>query len=456
MLSKKFGQFLRDERGSYTMWSLLWFILYVGIGGLAVDITDVYRNQSLLQSTADAACMAGVMSLPDTADAENKAMYYAGLNMDPPIYGNVLVREDVRFGIWDFADRKFYNGAGTPNAIYVTTRRSDDNRNPVAMNVLRIATLLGVSSPRWNVQAEAVCVRYLDECANGGFLAGEEVFWRSNSDYFRRFCIHGMEDGVAGRNGNSYEDGVRITWGPDAEADFPPPARAKTDLQNALAGTDTLWPLEAYAVNDYIDVLESLPDVSYDDFKNLPKYEQYQSWDFLYGGTEGARTPPNRATAIPAEPEPNTVYDLDCSGQLSLGQGFEIHDAAVVADCRIHAAASFSGGNVVLASRHTGGGHAVHMAAKSGLGDPDFCNPGDGGGLEIYTPGGIHMAAQGEWHGVRMVAGGDVKFTSNNKAGWGLAVVAGGRIDASSNNEFGLCPGKPLPGPVAWRYRLVQ
>ena len=40
MLGNHLDRFLRDERGSYTIWGLLWFMLYVGIGGLAVDVTD--------------------------------------------------------------------------------------------------------------------------------------------------------------------------------------------------------------------------------------------------------------------------------------------------------------------------------------------------------------------------------------------------------------------------------
>jgi len=54
VLSKSFHKFLRDESGGYTIWSLIWFSLYVAMGGLAVDVTDAYRNQTMLQSTADA------------------------------------------------------------------------------------------------------------------------------------------------------------------------------------------------------------------------------------------------------------------------------------------------------------------------------------------------------------------------------------------------------------------
>ena len=44
------------------------------MGGFAVDMTDAYRNVTLLQSTADASALAGVMSLPDEDDAVAQAL----------------------------------------------------------------------------------------------------------------------------------------------------------------------------------------------------------------------------------------------------------------------------------------------------------------------------------------------------------------------------------------------
>ncbi|MDH3668113.1 MAG: Tad domain-containing protein [Paracoccaceae bacterium] len=65
-------QFLDDEQGGYTVWSLLWFMLFVGLGGLAVDFTDGYRTQSLLQASSDSGALAGVLSpLRDETEVDN-------------------------------------------------------------------------------------------------------------------------------------------------------------------------------------------------------------------------------------------------------------------------------------------------------------------------------------------------------------------------------------------------
>ena len=47
MLSKNTRKFLADESGAYTIWSLLWFSIYVAIGGLAVERND-FVSQGLV------------------------------------------------------------------------------------------------------------------------------------------------------------------------------------------------------------------------------------------------------------------------------------------------------------------------------------------------------------------------------------------------------------------------
>ena len=62
-------EFLNDEHGAGTIMGLLWFILLVGITGLAVDVTDGFRSRTMLQATADASALAAVIDLPDEAAA---------------------------------------------------------------------------------------------------------------------------------------------------------------------------------------------------------------------------------------------------------------------------------------------------------------------------------------------------------------------------------------------------
>ena len=105
MFIQSFSNFIRDDRGGYTVWSLTWFMLYVALGGIAVDMSDAFRNQTLLQSTADASALAGVISLSDQADVVNQAMAYSVDNMDVQINGGVLNPAEVTVGTWDLGAR---------------------------------------------------------------------------------------------------------------------------------------------------------------------------------------------------------------------------------------------------------------------------------------------------------------------------------------------------------------
>ena len=62
---KSLHEFLQDDSGAMTIWALFWFILFVGLLGLAVDTTNGFRVQTMMQATADAAAHGAALDLPD-------------------------------------------------------------------------------------------------------------------------------------------------------------------------------------------------------------------------------------------------------------------------------------------------------------------------------------------------------------------------------------------------------
>jgi hypothetical protein len=416
-------------------------MIYLAIGGLAVDATNAYRNHAMLQSTADSAALAAVMSLPNEADAVAEALAFAGDNMDASHSGTVLTADDITFGSWDLDSKTFTPGTGIPNAVHVVTRRAEANANPVGMSMLHILTLFGLT-PQWDITAEAVAVGFVPSCLNDGFVAQGRVFYRSNNKWYGEICIHGQDGGVALRNGNHYDPGVRVSMGDLGDLDAPGPAH--DDVKNNLVQGDA-YPKD---VNNTLEIMDALRD--------LPN-EYNKIWDFIYrdDGAGGHIMPAYKTKAPTGNQtwDPYTVYDISCNGQLNLGNNEVLENIVIIASCRLHVGSDLSSGNFVIATSYTGNNAAIHMAAKSGLGFADNCAPGGGG--EIYTPGDIHISAQGDWHGMRMISGGDIKFTANNIAIWGISVQAAGDIDLTSNNEFGLCRGG-VPGPVSRQYRLVR
>lgn len=440
-MTAAFGNLLRDERGSYTIWAVIWFMLYLGIGGLAVDLSDAYRNRSLLQSTADAAALAAAIALPDQDAAVDEAVAYAADNMEPGTHGQVLRDEEIVVGTWNIATESFSAGGALPNAVRVRTRRAAVNANPVAMNFLRFLSLFGVA-PQLDVASQAIAIRYVPECINDGLIALTRVDTQSNNDYLRNICVHGQMDGVAVRQNNYFEPGVQVSMG-DLGDLFAPNMNGNDGLAQALVEGD-VWPKDIGALDAMLNTLRNLDSV-YD-----PVYQYMYRTD-----SNGNLIYPDKVTSnnLPGTLQPYTVYDIDCSGQISLPANTTVEHVVVVASCRVHSAANLTLRDVAIFSTATGGGNAaIHMAAQTTLGAADDCAVD--GGVELFAYGDMHIAAQGDWHGLRIVSASDVQFTARNVGIHGMSVQAI-NIDFTSNNQFGLCSGN-VPGPFAWHYRLVR
>lgn len=75
------NKLLRNEKGGMIVIVAFIFTVVMGLGAVAVDIGNLYLNKARLQSTADAAALAGVQELPDNNEqAAQVARNYAMLN----------------------------------------------------------------------------------------------------------------------------------------------------------------------------------------------------------------------------------------------------------------------------------------------------------------------------------------------------------------------------------------
>ena len=476
MLSKSFQRFLRDESGGYTIWSLIWFSLYVAMGGLAVDVTDAYRNQTLLQSTADFSALAGVMSLPIKDDVEAQALNYAANNMTPAINGWVLKASDVTLGNWDSTTGKFIPGETAPDAVRVVTQRSDENLNPLATNFLRILGLWGLPFDRWNIRTEAVALRYIPNCVRDGFIARNQVDFNGNNSFFNEICIHGQNmDDDPGLNyavdmgmGNEFESTVHVSM-PDL--DYMPTGDATCKNNPGLCSDSVLyagdmWPTDVELLGAMFTAFES--GGAY-----VPNYMFTADTITTDAVSRVLRYPIQRirdADKADVEYKSGTIYVMTCTSpnktiNLPAGEGEMLSEIVIIADCNINAPSGLHLEDVVLASTYAGNGpnglsqNAVKIAAGATLGGADFC--ASGRGVEIYSASSVMIGAGGEFHGLRIVAEYDVKFTAGNNDpvyDYGISVQAGHDIEFTSNNNFGLCPPDPdnVPGDYAWRYRLVR
>ncbi|MDH3666853.1 MAG: pilus assembly protein TadG-related protein [Paracoccaceae bacterium] len=482
MLSARIRDFINDESGAYTVWSLVWFSLYVAIGGLAVDMTDGYRTQSLLQSTADASVLAAVMSLPDENDGRQQAVNFSKDNMLQNDHGTVVRSSEVVFGTWTISPASFQPGGVEPNAAMVTARRADANENPLATNFLRIIGLV-----EWDVNAIAIATRFYPDCllAGNALIAGNRVDITSNN-VLANICIHGenlREDPAHDyaveiqNNGTIYEDTQISMPDEDMMIDRPTICSNQGLCEPGVVTEGNLMPAEALAIGTLIGGM--LDETS----------EDYLQGD-LYGvdGDGNTLFPPYNyidlqncaacvalpdADGIPTTTDfeyiqvmqPNNVYVFSCNDPMDvlvlpdpLLQPV-LQDVAVISECRINGQSNSVLEGVTLASSAIGGGAkgyekaVIKFPSNVTFGADDNCAPG--GNVGLYAAATVQIAAGASIDGLRIVAGGDVQLNANETAD-DLNVIAGHNIYFTANADIGTgCVGN-AEGPLVYRYRLVH
>ncbi|MDJ0609326.1 MAG: pilus assembly protein TadG-related protein [Kiloniellales bacterium] len=196
-----------NQAGGTTVFIAVSLTVLLGAAAISIDYARAVAARQLLASAADAAVLAAASRLPDQASARSTALSYVEKNIAPSQYGQVLRDEDVEFGIWDPACRRFRslgsrsgkeyegeeddggsgsspsscgNGPGSsllgaaPDAVRVTTRFSPENGN--GLNTL-FAQVFGRDS--MEIAARAVagrggppCVLALDPLASSAMSLG--------------------------------------------------------------------------------------------------------------------------------------------------------------------------------------------------------------------------------------------------------------------------------------------
>lgn len=174
-----------DASGSLLPLVAFGMAAFVAAGALAIDVGNLYVNQTRLQQVADAAVLSAVGLLPNATAARTEALRLAEANMPNARFGAVLRAADVVPGRWDGATRVFTAGGSPADALRITTRRETATGNPVAA---LFASALGTDS--FDVRATAtavmgappVCLLALDPSAAGS------VFLNSDSEIVAPSC----------------------------------------------------------------------------------------------------------------------------------------------------------------------------------------------------------------------------------------------------------------------------
>ena len=443
MLRVRIHQFANNEAGAGTIMGLLWFMLLVGITGMAVDITDGLRNRTMLQATADAAALAGAIDLPDQAAVVATAVAYAAENMGEDVNGSVLNPDDVRVGLWDPATQSLDTTSLTPDAVMVTVRRSAENANAVPVNFLRI---IGLRT--WNVIAQAVAQRFIPDCLTDGLVARGIVDMSSNNGFVNEICIHG-EQGVNIQSNNYFETGVNVSMPKIPEM-----------LELPASGMDSNIGLAEALRENYLD-------------PRMVNHIDEIMLDFL--DPTSPVMPDYIHTAEPVieidekfnlgAVQPHRIYHVHCASNkhAMIPANANVSKVIIIAECEIRIGAGATVFSAVLGSRSggnpgqgTGGGVSsanIGVNANVQLGLPDNCAPG--GGVQMFSNATMHFSSLTTINGVQMVAAGDIELGAREMGINGISAQSGGDIRMTSVNMFGLCSGGAPNLFTVPYYRLV-
>jgi hypothetical protein len=411
-----FRDFLRDDAGGSTVLALFWFMLFVAFGGLAVDVTDAFRVQTMMQATADSSAHAAVIDLPNQVDAINTAMELAETNMPSAQYGLVLSPSDVEIGVWDPAARTFIAGGASPNAVRVTVRSTEATGNPVPTNLLRIAGF-----QTWNISVSAIAAYSPSgDCFDkNGFIAAGYIHTGSENDYYG-VCIHG-EDYVKVGSTNNFYPGTQVSMpntndleeGSDnyrLHPEFP---------DGALLQQSKLPPL----VSSVPDIISGLADPNY----------------------EPSTTPPNFLTntvylnnrELPSTLVSGTLYVVSGDKEPVIQSDAVVNNVGIVytnPNKPIKVGSKVKLTNVLLAGRGD-----ILVGSENQIGATNFCTTGQGS-VFIFTESMYDAGSQTDYTGVQIVAMGDAKLgsqlTSGGKGPEALSVQSGGDIYWGSQEVF--------------------
>ncbi len=162
--------FLRDQRGTTLPLAGVMVLLGIGVASLAVDMGYLYTMRSKVQTTADAAALAGAGQIPNIQNIREEAISLARQNLPEAENGAVVTKDNVTHGNWNSSTRTYVQGSEPYNAVRVVAQRTAANDNAVGLFFARVFGFDEI-----DIEASAIvlrrdvsgCIVALDPTADG-------------------------------------------------------------------------------------------------------------------------------------------------------------------------------------------------------------------------------------------------------------------------------------------------
>ncbi len=472
-------EFRNDESGVGTVLSLFFAIMFLLIGGVALDGTNLWRNHQLMQNTADSAAHAAVVQLAlgnSESQATQAALNSVQANMPTSAYGNLHADGfgNVNLVKYD-PETNLVTSTGTPNAASVTLHRNDVSGNPVDTYVLRIADYLTIGDPtdlsHWDLSVTGVAtVANTRRCnSTDGVYAQDAIRVSSSNSFGPGYCLHSQTE-VWMPQQNSFAPTAGISM-PDLEDC----SNKCTNSANPGAGdaafeTNLLMPdMNAFILDTEAAFLSANGSNSTkDDFffgKSL-EISALAALEDAGVSTSGlgrgdvvylTQAQFESATDIPS----GLTYSVSCNANGNGGNtrltidasngGDDLRDVAVVTNCSLEFGSQANVESSLLLSTRQSATATVTASSGAIVGTSNSCNS-DKQSI-IMALGNMHAPADFAGSNISVLVDGDIHLSASSSSStirhYGLSLHASGEIDIASNHDFGSCNQPPsglMPG----------
>ncbi|MDZ4089325.1 MAG: Tad domain-containing protein [Tabrizicola sp.] len=461
--------FAASEDGGMTGGGLIFMMVFLAVGGLAVDVSNAISQRTHLQLTADATAHSALYlrnytlnATPD--DAKSSALALGQTNMPPRIFGEVLTTQDIEFGVWDRDTRTFTPDETSRSAVRVWTHRDAAGENEVTTYLLKFAGF-----DAFDVRTASVFETFVPDCLREGFVAEEMVDIQSNNSYVDGFCIH-SNDIVSINSNNYFEEGTVVSMPDSTRLDMPASGgRSNEGLAEALrygamqirlinalrevpsspfgTGTAAMWNYIQLATRDgQLGYLTAPP-------RNITIVNGRPSPSAAGSDTvQAGRNLLDRNEALALRPNAvNYVFCSSTSTQLQIRQA--LSNVVMITNCQINFGSGGALENGLIATLHTGA-NSISGASDTRIGAIDDCAAG--GGAQLISLGGMNFASGVSIHGGQLIALREISFAANGAGLRGTSIISGDTVSGTSNMEMGLC-GSGMEGNLSLDYfRMVQ
>lgn len=418
--------FARDESGSMTAFGLFLLIVFIALGGLAVDFANAMRVRTHLQVAADSAAHAALVARQrmSEADAIEEGLAVASATIPTESSGQYIRATDFAFGTWDETTRTFTPVAGSAEAVMVDTVRIAERANSLPTFMLKI-----IGFDVWNVTRRSIYERYIPRCTVEGFMSEVLVDVTSNNVFQEGFCVHSNEV-VELQNNNVFEPRAMVSM-PDL-----------TNLSIPSSGMDTNTGLEEalrmgfydIAVSERIAAMHALvPD------RTSALYPDH------YLTTHVELRPNSNQRLEEGVWEEGRIHRIQCPNEnrkIRIPRDTVLREGVLITNCQLEFGQGAALEDVIVLSTNTTP-RAIDGPSSVRLGRDDGCAPG--GDAQIITLGGVNVASGLSIYGSRIIAEGDVNFTAQADAVHGASILSNGEIRGTANGLAGTCGVDGMP-----------